>query len=91
MRNGSIGARDATCLNASRLEMGLDVRNGAGRKADGNSSHHQEERNSRVAVIGKGRDRSKLGSLLRVKGLDVTAPGKKEAHPAMVQAGQRKA
>jgi cytochrome c oxidase subunit 2 len=69
MRNGSFGARDATHRNASRLEMGLDVRNGAARKANGNSSRRQEERNSRVAVIGKGRDWSKLGSLLGDQGL----------------------
>src|SRR5258708_40014400 len=63
---------------------------GAARKANGNRSHRQEERNSRVAVIGTGGTGASWAAFYVTTGLDVTAHSKKEAPPAMAKAAQAK-
>lgn len=61
------------------------------RKANGNSSNRQEERNSRVADIGTGVTGASWAAFYVTKGLDVTARGKKEARLTTVKAAQGKA
>ena len=61
------------------------------RKANGNRSHRQEERNSRVVDIGTGVTGASWAAFYVTKGLDMTSGGKKEAQSAVAKAAQGKA